>query len=661
MSTTTSSISPTSRRDRFERGLGQWPALAMAWLPHLALLIYVFVQRIPLERLGAVEIIAVPLGLAALAALEVGLIIAVGATLETLCSGRLGGLLLDLLKALFVTLALAILAGSSIKFLATTIHLKTSDLWFAYKNFWQILQEAQVVEAMALLALPAGSAVVGVLLFLGLRWCRRTGRTLTASRFGFAWGGAAALLLLATVISVILPQVLRGMVPEGHWATVRRAHARFLNVEPEGNPPRGALPIEAYRPETPEEPLNVVLVMLESVPWKRTFLSPDGRADATPNLARLAKESTVFERAYTVSTHSDYAQMAILSSLHPRKYPRRDYYIDIEYPRTLIWDALSSAGYSTALFSCQNERWGNMLSFLDTPGLNVMRHALNWPRAPKKGRGMESKVYEPTPIGEWRRWRRSLDGPYFTYLNFQSNHFPYEVPPDAARPYRPFEIDFPASYLSYPKDKVPVMVNRFNNALHYADRMIGEVIAHLKEIGDWDRTVLVVVSDHGEAFYEHEQPTHGTAIFEEQVRSLWMMRIPEATATTVTTPVSLLDVAPTVLDALGLPPHGNFQGRSDVLAADYDGSQRPMFFTIQGLTQEDGVLLEGTKLVANWDHQTKALYDVMADPGETRDVSAERPNRVAALEQVLGAFLNQQLGYYEERVWARGYYPARLP
>jgi arylsulfatase A-like enzyme len=173
--------------------------------------------------------------------------------------------------------------------------------------------------------------------------------------------------------------------------------------------------------------------------------------------------------------------------------------------------------------------------------------------------------------------------------------------------------------------------------------------------------VLIVVSDHGEAFYEHGQPTHGTALFDEQVRSLWMMRVPGLPATRVAEPVSLLDVAPTLLGQLGLAPHGNFQGRSDVLDADYNGRKRPVFFTIQGLTQEDGVLLGGTKLILDWDRQTRALFDLDADPGETLDLAGERVDRRQALEQVLAAFLRQQLTYYEERHWTEGYYPARLP
>ena len=108
-----------------------------------------------------------------------------------------------------------------------------------------------------------------------------------------------------------------------------------------------------------------------------------------------------------------------------------------------------------------------------------------------------------------KRWLQTVRGrPWFGYLNFQANHFPYEVPPEAPRPFAPWRIDFAASFFSYPAEKAPVFVNRFNNALAYSDRWIGELRAELERTGQWQRTALVVVSDHGEAFYDHRLAAH---------------------------------------------------------------------------------------------------------------------------------------------------------
>jgi arylsulfatase A-like enzyme len=584
------------------------------------------------------------------------------AGLEAALGRRLRGPWLDLAKAGGVAALLGLSAASAVKYRTTGVHLKRSDLWFGWHSRRQILQEAIGSETRALLLFAGATIVAGGLIFVVLwRQRRRPARagavTLTTI--------AVVALLLGVLLFQASPTVgrfVRQLTPEGHWLA-NRAGSRFRAGRVADGAARKQLgePIVEYAPAVVPARPNLVLIMLESVPWKRTAFA-EGPPGLTPHLERLAADSLVFRRAYTTSTHSDYAQMAVLSSLHPRKYEGHDYYARIDYPRTLLWDALAAAGYATGMFSCQNEQWGNMLAYLDTPGLDLLRHSLDWPSARHRGRGPESKVYEETPVAAWKIWRRSLRRrPWFSYLNFQANHFPYEVPPEAPRPYAPWRIDFPASFFSYPRDKVPVFLNRFYNALAYSDAWIGEVRAELERAGEWERTVLVVVSDHGEAFYEHGHPTHGPALHEEQVRSLMMMRLPDVEPRWIDEPVSLLDLAPAVLRALGLPPHGNFQGRGDVLEPAYTAAGRPFFFTIQGMTSEDGVLRDGWKYLFNWDTGRASLFHLPTDPGEESDLSDTEPEQAAELDATLRSFLNSQLGYYADRGWEPGYYPPRLP
>ena len=644
-------------------GLSEWPVIASAWTLHGVFLFVVVFNRFPSEDLDLSESVLVALGLLALLVLEAsGLVILLASLERWRPTGKLA-LAVDLFKSLLLSFLITTLGLSSLKFLNAGVHLKLSDVWFAYTSADQIFQEVQSAELLAILAIPTLSLALLIGCFIGFRRARRSAKPGSLASWSKLSAVGATLLLVAHSFSTIFPTVLKGFVPEGNWLIVRRSHSGLLAVaasDPLAS--KQGAPIEPYLPGPAKRPFNVVLVMLESVPWKRTFLNDEVRGGLTPNLKRLSEESVVFDRAYAASTHSCYAQLAILSSLHPRKYDHHDYYLKIRYPHALIWDALKPAGYSTALFSCQNERWGNMRKFVKTPGLDVFRHSLSWPDEPRKGRGRESKVYEPTPVAKWKSWRaKQTAGLFFTYLNFQANHFPYELPKEAPRSFEPSEIDFAASYLSYPKDKIPVMLNRFDNAQNYADQYLGEVIDSLKSVGDWDSTVLIVASDHGEAFYEHGVPTHGTDLHEEQVRSLLMMRVPGMQARRVSEPVSMLDVAPTLLEILGLNPHGNMQGRGDILELDYEGSKRPIFFTIQGLTLEDGVLMGDRKLIVNLDRETKKYFDLSSDPDELIDLSGARPEESLSMEQLLGSFLNRQLKYYSDEEWKRGFYPPRLP
>jgi membrane-anchored protein YejM (alkaline phosphatase superfamily) len=454
-------------------------------------------------------------------------------------------------------------------------------------------------------------------------------------------------------------QALYQILPESSiLSRIKRQPTVFKDIPPEA---KSGPKISPYSPGPIFQQLNVLVVMLESVPWSRVF-GPKARPESIPNLQELAKEGIVFERAYATSTHSDYAQTSILASLHPRKFPHHDTFKDLSYPRTLFWDPLVPLGYRSAVFSCQNEHWGNMIAFLKTPHLQLLRHSLDWPTAPRRGSGTETKVFEEVPISEFFSWLDQAPNVSFAvYLNFQATHFPYVVPPNFPLLYSPSEIRFPATFLHYPEEAIPVMENRFYNALHYVDWAIGRLIAGLRARGLWEKTAILLVSDHGEAFYEHGLPTHGTTLFEEQVRTVLLLRVPQLTARVVREPVSVLDAVPTLYRTLGLPSHGNFQGRDDVLDPDYRGRDRALLMTIQGMTHEDGVLLGRFKLIRNWSRGDAAFFDLELDPEEKSNAFLVGHPAIPFLELRLRALLEMQLAYYRNRVWEEQLYPPRLP
>jgi arylsulfatase A-like enzyme len=575
----------------------------------------------------------------------------------------------DLLVALGLGLFYAGLGLSLLKFHLTGSHLRFEDLWFVFGSLRQVAAEGSARERAMLRAtvlLPLGLAAVS---FAALRQARRRSP---------AGAGAGSLALLAGVALAALlllgwrypyaRTVLGTQAPETSWLARQWSGRTALARLAGDTPPRAFTPDPARQariaPIAPPAAFrrdNVVVVMLESVPWSRLF-GPESRPEATPRMNALAAESIVFARAYASATHSDYAQTSILAALHPRKFERHDYIIDLAYPRTLIWDLLRPAGYRTAMFSCQNEGWGNMQAFLRTPGLELFRHSPDWPDAPRRGEGAESKVFEPTPVAAFGDWLKGVQGGTFlAYLNFQATHYPYVIPPGSTPLYEPQAIDFPTTFLSYPADKIPVMENRFYNALHTVDAAVGEVVDALRAAGVWERTVLLVVSDHGEAFYEHGVPTHGTMLLEEQIRTAAFARLPGAAPRVVDEPVSVLDLVPAVAGFLGLPPHGNFQGRADILDSGYSARGRPFLFTIQGITREDAVLEDDWKLLLNHDRRELALFDLARDPGERQNLAATEPARRMALERRLATLLGDQLAYFRDRGWESGWYPPKLP
>src|SRR5690606_37043204 len=110
--------------------------------------------------------------------------------------------------------------------------------------------------------------------------------------------------------------------------------------------------------------------------------------------------------------------------------------------------------------------------------------------------------------------------------------------------------------------QVEPMRGRYRDSLAYVDEQIGRLVAGLEERGEWENTLLIISGDTGQAFMEHGFAGHANKLYDEVLRTPLIVRIPDHDPAVRTDLAHHLDVPPTVLDALGLPPHPSFQGRS---------------------------------------------------------------------------------------------------
>lgn len=137
-----------------------------------------------------------------------------------------------------------------------------------------------------------------------------------------------------------------------------------------------------------------------------------------------------------------------------------------------------------------------------------------------------------------------------------------------------------------------VVENRFDNALRYVDEQIGRLVAHLRRSGELDDTLIVVVSDHGEAFHEHELVTHARSLYDTEVRTPlvfhWPARLPPEVRDA---PVSHVDVLPSILALVGVPPHPAHQGTSLFPPEPGEGlPPRPVHLVTHGYRPIDAIV-----------------------------------------------------------------------
>ncbi|MCC6522191.1 MAG: sulfatase, partial [Polyangiaceae bacterium] len=360
---------------------------------------------------------------------------------------------------------------------------------------------------------------------------------------------------------------------------------------------------------------NVLLVTLESVGIEHLGFAGYDRP-TTPELDALAREGLWMRRAWTTATHSNYAQMAILSSLFPRRGSSLDQYERLDYPRFLFHDLFALLGYATATISSQDEQWQGMIDFERTPTPTHFWHSPDW-KGPHLDIGSEVVVPDDKTTDGILAWLAEQRGRRWAlYANFQATHFPYPLPDDAPRPWKPCEPD-PSTfrYLSYPAADRQAAVNRYDNALAFVDAQLGRIRRYLATTGELGHTLFIVTADHGENFLDHEEVTHGKTLYESEARVplvvSWPGHVPAAVRDE---PVSHLDVLPTLVELLGLPPHPSFQGASFLRPGAVAG--RGVYLNIQGLRFADALVCWPFKLFEDRTGKRSILFHLEDNPEE---------------------------------------------
>jgi arylsulfatase A-like enzyme len=188
---------------------------------------------------------------------------------------------------------------------------------------------------------------------------------------------------------------------------------------------------------------------------------------------------------------------------------------------------------------------------------------------------------------------------------------------------------------------------RYLNALHESDAALGALIEGLRQRNLLENTLIVVFGDHGEAFGEHPGNfAHTLYINEENIRIPLVIAAPGAIRgpRRLSRLASVLDLAPTILDLLGLPAQPQHQG-SSLLPAE---SRMALFFTdysIGWLGLADGCW----KYLYDLDAKRSGLFDVCHDPGETRDQASEHADRVITYRDRVLAWAAAQEGLIQRR------------
>jgi arylsulfatase A-like enzyme len=553
---------------------------------------------------------------------------------------QVAALLTGLGVLLGLVLAPLLRAGAVVHLLAIAL------AWYGLERWVRLDSPA---FAIGEIARPAG----GVLLTLLGLWLAR-------ARPRLAWGLAAALLLAG----LAAPRV-------------------YLRVVTPPQPPRAELP-----PAQPGAP-NVVLVVLDTVRAGNVSSYGYGRP-TSPELDRLAAEGALFLDATSPSTWSLPSHASLFTGRYPSSHGAHGEhrYLDARYPT--LAQVLDRRGYETFCITANpwiSDGLGLTRGFAwqDTSlreqggagkGFSFVHRLLDRVgllRDADKGGDAVADSFEA-----WTRARPAANGrPAFVFLNFIEAHFPYHLLPHDAlfqftdRPYgelRQISIDltgqqFGGKGLPVERASAPAK-DMYDGGIVYSNQLLGRVVEALRARGLLDQTVLVVLADHGEILGERgDYFGHGPTLYQESIGVPLLVRYPPRipAGVRVAQPVSTLGVFATILDLAGIeaPPTLQVGSLVPLARGESRAGGGPVLSELHvspelkpSATARDPqmhydrryrLLREGSfKLIETSKGET-FFYDLASDPGETRDLAAERPSEVLAMKGRL-AQVEQEIG-----------------
>jgi len=449
-----------------------------------------------------------------------------------------------------------------------------------------------------------------------------------------------------------------GVAGAGAAAGARRTARAGLSIAAACAPPVAlGVALAAWPVAGPDRP-NIVLISIDTLRADRLGLSgwPQG---TSPHFDRLAAESVVFDDATSVAPWTLPAHMSLMTSLAPGEHSCVWWHSRLAPTALTLAEVLREGGWASAGFT----GGGYLLPRFGFPQGFDVYEALEEFADPRGEKAVPRQAMA---------WLAGQSGrPFFLFVHTYRVHFPYlfdEFAGDAGRRFFPGGVTMPvvqaiqSGRRTLSEEERKAVSDWYDGGIRSVDAAFGELLDALAARPDWDRTIVVLLADHGEQFWEHLPkmcPEHGHSFHQEVLRVPLVMRLPGPRsgaswqgARRVGVPVSLLDVAPTILEAAGCPIPASFRGRSLLPLAAGIGTELsppvPVFAEAAEFGPERKVVRDGslkliwapdpTKLLRETDIgfvPPVALYDLASDRAERENLASARPEEVARLMRLL--------------------------
>jgi arylsulfatase A-like enzyme len=431
----------------------------------------------------------------------------------------------------------------------------------------------------------------------------------------------------------------------------------------------------ASLPPAAEDAPNILLIVLDTV--RAPSLSLYGYPRPTsPNLERLARLGVRFDRAIAPSSWTLPTHATMFTGREPHEH-RTNWGIRLDDTYPTLAEYLGRHGYRTGGFTA-NVTYTSWQTGLTRGFSHYKDYGFSfgeWVRCASIARvvagnervrrilgfddvlGRQGAPHISRLFLEWVQ--DSSSRPFFAFLNYYDAHFPY-LPPqpfgrrfgleDPARAIRPLRID------TWIDTRVPTAQesrrarDAYEGAIAYLDSELGKLFAELERRDLLDHTIVIVTSDHGEEFAEHQVLEHGNSLYLPTLHVPLVLvhsrSLPSGAV--IETPVGLRDLPATIVDLLDLESELPFPGRSLVRSLERETTQpEPILSEVWHLSgfpewvpasrgDMHSLVQDSLHYILNGDGQEE-IYNIDRDPREMQNLAPSLPPGLPVIEELRNA------------------------
>lgn len=402
--------------------------------------------------------------------------------------------------------------------------------------------------------------------------------------------------------------------------------------------------------------------------------------ETTPTIDALAQQGTSFGNAISSASWTVPSFMSIFTGLYPSEHKVVNKFsvftkekqvaanlVDLSPNAETLAEVFKANGYATAGFTGDA---GVNSQFGYNKGFDVYTDE-------KTFGSIENSSAHAIPWIE-----KNKDKKFFIFLHGYDDHGQFDVPENYTGRFMP--QDYHGKYkgtkdeqrtlreeglangkIDLSLDDVAFWRGWYDSKIRDADDRLARFLEEYDKLGIKNKTVIVVVSDHGTEFYEHNRFDHGFSLYDELVHVPLVFVVPGLSDTgIITDQVTTLDVAPTLIDITGIKPseqyHSQLRGKS-LLSYLKTGQGEPqdvfMETDYRNYTHKRGIrTADGWKYILTMENAAEELYDVKNDAGEKTNVINVYPDVAAKLKQRIMDHL-KEMGQDPSGPWTIGCVP----